>query len=47
MLRKEFPDLHRLSSLWTRSYFVSAAAKVSQEVSQEATQRYIAAQSTS
>ena len=30
-LRKEFPDLHRLPSLWTRSYFASTAGNVSSE----------------
>jgi REP element-mobilizing transposase RayT len=28
MLRKEFPELHRLPSLWTRSYFASTAGTV-------------------
>jgi|SRR5215469_6599884 len=41
--RKEFPELHRLPSLWTRRYFASTAG----EVSQETIQRYIAAESTS
>src|SRR5262245_28145976 len=27
-LRKEFPDLHRVPSLWTRSYFASTAGHV-------------------
>ena len=40
MLRKEFPVLRRLPSLWTRSYFVSTASKVSSET----VQRYIANQ---
>ncbi len=39
-LRKKYPDLHRLPSLWTRSYFASTADNVSVEVIQE----YIAAQ---
>jgi putative transposase len=40
-LRKEFPDLHRLPSLWTRSYFASTTGNVSGEI----TQRYIEARS--
>jgi len=40
-LRKEFPELHRLPSLWTRSYFASTAGTVSSET----IQRYIEAQS--
>lgn len=32
LLREEFPQLLRLPSLWTRSYFVSTAGNVSQEV---------------
>jgi len=39
-LRKEFPHLLKLPSTWTRSYFASTAATVSQET----IQRYIAAQ---
>jgi putative transposase len=39
-LRKEFPDLLKLPSTWTRSYFAATAGKVSQET----IQRYIAAQ---
>jgi REP-associated tyrosine transposase len=39
-LRKEFPHLLKLPSMWTRSYFASTAGKVSQET----IQRYIAAQ---
>ena len=31
MLRKEFPVLRRMPSLWTRSYFVSTAGNVSSE----------------
>ena len=42
LLRQEFPQLLRLPSLWTRSYFVSTAGNVSSET----IQRYIAAQST-
>jgi putative transposase len=41
MLRKEFPKLHRLPSLWTHSYFASTAGNVSSEI----IQRYIEAQS--
>ena len=33
-LRKEFPELKKLPSLWTRSYFASTAGNVSQEVIQ-------------
>ncbi len=40
-LRKEFPELHRLPSLWTRSYFASTAGNVRSET----IQRYIEAQS--
>ncbi|NEO90068.1 MAG: IS200/IS605 family transposase [Moorea sp. SIO3G5] len=36
-LRKEFPDLKKLPSLWTNSYFFSTAGKVSTET----IQRYI------
>ena len=39
-LRKKYPALKRLPSLWTRSYFASTAGKVSAA----AIQRYIAAQ---
>src|SRR5215813_2546666 len=39
-LRKEFPELLKLPSMWTRSYFASTAGKVSQET----IQRYIAAE---
>jgi putative transposase len=39
-LRKKYPVLKRLPSLWTRSYFASTAGNVSAEVIQE----YIAAQ---
>jgi len=39
-LRKKYPALKRLPSLWTRSYFASTAGNVSAE----AIQRYIAAQ---
>lgn len=37
ILRKEFPELLRLPSLWTRSYFFSTAGNVSAET----IQRYI------
>ena len=39
-LRKKYPALKRLPSLWTRSYFASTAG----QVSAEAIRRYIAAQ---
>jgi putative transposase len=39
-LRKKYPDLRRLPSLWTRSYFASTAGTVSQET----IRRYIEAQ---
>ncbi len=29
VLREEFPELHKLPSLWTRSYFLSTAGNVS------------------
>jgi putative transposase len=41
-LRKEFPELLKLPSLWTHSYFVSTAGNVSSET----IQKYIEAQST-
>jgi len=41
-LRKEFPDLKKMPSMWTRSYFVSTAGNVSSET----VQKYIAAQGT-
>lgn len=41
-LRREFPELLKLPSLWTRSYFLSTAGNVSSET----IQRYIAAQSS-
>ena len=40
-LRIEFPHLRKLPSLWTRSYFLSTAGNVSQEI----IQRYIERQS--
>ncbi len=39
-LRKKYPHLLKLPSLWTRAYFASTAGKVSQET----IQRYIEAQ---
>ncbi len=39
-LRKEFPQLRKLPSMWTRSYFASTAGTVSQETIHQ----YIAAQ---
>jgi len=42
LLRKEFPELLNLPSLWTHSYFVSTAGNVSSET----IQKYIEAQST-
>jgi putative transposase len=32
VLRSEFPELRRIPSLWTRSYFVSTAGNVSKNV---------------
>lgn len=40
-LREEFPHLRKLPSLWTRSFFLSTAGTVSQEI----IQRYIERQS--
>ena len=42
ILRKEFPSLLRLPSLWTNSYFVSTAGNVSSKT----IRKYIEAQST-
>ena len=39
-LRKEFPELMKLPSMWTRSYFVSTAGQVSMET----VQKYIESQ---
>ena len=39
-LRKEYPQLRKLPSMWTRSYFASTAG----DVSQETIQRYLDAQ---
>ena len=41
LLRKEFPELLKLPSLWTHSYFVSTAGNVSSET----IQKYIEQQS--
>ena len=35
ILRQEFPELRKMPTLWTRSYFVSTAGKVSQFVIQK------------
>ena len=35
ILRKEFPELLKIPSLWTRSYFVSTAGNVSSETIQK------------
>ena len=40
VLRKEFPHLKRMPSMWTRSYFVSTAGNVSSST----IEKYIAAQ---
>ena len=40
LLRKEFPELLKIPSLWTRSYFVSTAGNVSSET----IRKYIEAQ---
>lgn len=42
LLRQEFPELLKLPSLWTRSYFVSTAGNVSSET----IRKYIEEQST-
>jgi len=42
ILRREFPSLLRLPSLWTNSYFISTAGNVSSET----IRKYIEAQST-
>lgn len=42
LLRQEFPELHRMPSVWTRSFFVSTAGNVSSET----IARYIAEQTT-
>ena len=42
ILRQEFPHLLKMSSMWTRSYFVSTAGNVSSET----IKRYIAEQKT-
>jgi putative transposase len=38
-LREEFPDLKRMPSLWTRSFFASTAGNVSQEIIQKYIER--------
>jgi len=43
VLRKEFPFLRKLPSMWTRAYFVSTVGKVSAET----VRKYIEAQSRS
>lgn len=35
VLREEFPTLHKLPSVWTRSFFLSTAGNVSQETIQK------------
>lgn len=42
LLRQEFPELQRMPSVWTRSYFLSTAGNVSSET----IARYIAEQAT-
>jgi putative transposase len=42
LLRQEFPELQRMPSIWTRSYFVSTAGNVSSET----IAKYIAEQTT-
>ncbi len=42
ILRQEFPELQRMPSVWTRSYFISTAGNVSSET----IARYIAEQTT-
>lgn len=42
VLRQEFPHLLKMSSMWTRSYFVSTAGNVSSET----IKKYIAQQKT-
>jgi putative transposase len=39
-MRREFPEIARMSSMWTRSYFISTAGNVSSET----VQRYIESQ---
>jgi putative transposase len=38
-LREEFPHLKRMPSLWTRSFFISTAGNVSQEIIQKYIER--------
>jgi len=42
LLRKEYPELLKLPSLWTRSYFVSTAGNVSSDT----IKKYIQEQNT-
>src|SRR3954447_18819129 len=42
LLRQEFPELQRMPSVWTRSYFISTAGNVSAET----IAKYIAEQTT-
>jgi putative transposase len=42
LLRQEFPELQRMPSIWTRSYFISTAGNVSSET----IAKYIAEQAT-
>lgn len=42
ILRQEFPELRKMPSLWTRSYFASTAG----DVSSETIERYIQTQKT-
>lgn len=42
LLRQEFPDLRRMPSVWTRSYFLSTAGNVSTDT----ISKYIAEQTT-
>lgn len=39
VLREKFPELLRLPSLWTRSYFLSTAGKVRSEIIQKYIER--------
>ncbi|MFX8285709.1 transposase, partial [Acinetobacter baumannii] len=39
VLREEFPELLKLPSLWTRSYFLSTAGNVSSEIIQKYIER--------
>jgi putative transposase len=35
LLRKEFPELRKMSTLWTRSFFVSSVGNVSEKTVME------------